>query len=69
MAKKKETRWTMGMWHELPQWRCTACAWDTLDGEDAMVAHWNERHAVKAPKAVGPPVVKRSRYGNVVADK
>lgn len=46
-----EKRWTLGRWGDRTQWNCTACRWDTIDGEDAMIAHFRGMHAGNEPSA------------------
>lgn len=47
--------WTMGTWSGMPQWRCTMCPFDTLDGEDAMIVHIEARHG---PTPTAAPLVQ-----------
>lgn len=61
---ESEPLWVMGQWGDYPQWRCAVCSFDTLDGEDVMLAHWQAEHAPPAP-AVTPPVIQiYDRWGN-----
>ncbi len=39
-----EQPYTTGTWNGLTVWRCRLCSWDTLDGEEVMLAHIAERH-------------------------
>lgn len=58
--------WTMGRWDQFPQWKCAFCQFDTLDGEEAILAHYLAEHAPPAP-VVTPPVIQvYDRYGNPV---
>lgn len=58
--------WTMGRWGDIPQWRCALCPFDTLDGEEAILAHYLAEHAPPAP-VVAPPIIQvYDRYGNPV---
>ncbi len=57
--------YSIGQWNGLPQWRCIRCAWDTLESEDAMLRHYQDRHMTivqPAPKTL--PVY--DRWGNQV---
>lgn len=58
--------YVMGQWHGMPQWKCRMCAFDTLDGEEAILAHIVARHVtVEAPKPRLIPVY--DRWGNLVS--
>lgn len=58
--------WTLGTWQTLPHWRCALCEWDTLDGEDAMVAHYLATHVPPPPAAPAQTIIVYDRYGNPV---
>lgn len=58
--------WTVGAWGGLPQWRCTLCPFDTLDGEAAMRVHYADVHAPPPPAAPAPTVLRADRFGNPV---
>ena len=58
--------WTVAAWGEFPQWRCTLCPFDTLDGEAAMRAHYAAVHAPPPPAAPAPTVLRADRFGNPV---
>lgn len=51
-----ETRWITAEWGVYAQWRCVLCPFDTLDGEEAMLEHWQNAHVhpepVKAPSVI-----------------
>lgn len=47
--------WTVSSWHGLPQWRCAQCPWDTLEGEEAMIAHIKAHHG---PAIQAQPIVQ-----------
>lgn len=34
----------LGKWGGFTQWRCLFCAWDTLEGEAAMLEHYETVH-------------------------
>lgn len=53
-------------WNGRPLWECARCAFDTLEGEAAMLAHIAERH--EAPPAPPAPrlVQAYDRWGNPV---
>ena len=38
---------TLGSWRGMTQWRCSACAFDTLNGESEIFKHYFERHVAK----------------------
>jgi hypothetical protein len=45
--------YTLGKWRGLTQYRCKFCAWDTVKGEGAMLAHFEERHRPRpAPRLI-----------------
>lgn len=56
--------WYTAEWGTLPIWRCVLCPFDTLDGEEAMLEHWNLAHV--HPEPVKPPSVIQiyDRWGN-----
>lgn len=58
--------YTMGTWNGLDQWKCRYCRWDTLEGEAAVMAHYQGAHAPKPPRTrvVALPLV--DRFGNVI---
>jgi hypothetical protein len=57
---------TMGRWNGLPQWKCTQCPWDTLDGEATLMEHYAERHA-PPPEPAKPTIIQTfDRWGNEV---
>lgn len=58
--------WTVGAWADLPQWRCSLCPFDTLDSEEAMLAHYAAVHAPPPPAATAPTVLRADRFGNPV---
>lgn len=39
-----EALWTAAAWGGQMQYRCGACPWDTLEGEEAMRAHVRAAH-------------------------
>lgn len=58
--------WTMGQWSEFSQWSCVFCPFDTLDGEEAILAHYLAEHAPPAPVVAPPMIQVYDRYGNPV---
>lgn len=55
--------YTVGEWNGLPQWQCRHCAWDTLDGVQAVMQHYVDRHVEAVPPK--PVVVQLyDRWGN-----
>lgn len=58
--------WTVGAWGTFQQWRCALCTWDTLDGENAMVAHYLATHAPPPPPALPQTIIVYDRYGRPV---
>jgi hypothetical protein len=65
-AYEPEQTFTLGQWGGIPQWRCTLCPWDTLDGEDAFWEHFAARHATPTPPPVPRAVFVADRFGNEV---
>ncbi len=61
---KSEPLWVMGQWADMPQWRCSFCPFDTLDGEAVMLAHWQAEHAPPAPVVTPPTIQIYDRWGN-----
>ena len=55
VAQVSDLPWTMSTWSGLPQWRCSLCPWDTLEGEDAMIEHIEGNHGGVPPP---PPLVQ-----------
>lgn len=56
-----DPRFTVGSWAGFPQWRCTQCAFDTLEGEADVLQHWLNYHA--------PAPVTHEESHILVADK
>jgi len=56
---EEKVLYEVGEWKGMTQWRCKLCAWDTLDGEEAILTHLVAKHF--------PPEKRRS--GILVADK
>jgi hypothetical protein len=54
-AETAVIKFTLGVWAGRPQWQCPYCPWDTLEGEQAIVDHWEARHAPPPPI---PPLVQ-----------
>lgn len=50
IVQTPELPWTLSTWSGLPQWRCTLCPFDTLDGEDAMIEHIEARHGASTQR-------------------
>lgn len=44
-----EALWTIATWRGLPLYTCLFCPFDTIDGESAMLEHWQQVHAAPAP--------------------
>jgi hypothetical protein len=49
-AGPDDNLYTMGSWNGKPQWKCSLCPWDTLEGEAAMLEHLATRHKPPAPR-------------------
>ncbi len=64
IAQAPKLPWTLSTWSGLPQWRCTLCPFDTLDGEDAMIEHIENRHG--AIPAAAPLVQAYDARGNPI---
>jgi len=45
----ERAKFEVGEWNRLPQWRCTACPFDTLEGEGAVLEHWQIAHGGGLP--------------------
>jgi hypothetical protein len=58
--------YVVGAWNGLPHYRCELCPFDTLDGEEAMVAHYLAMHAPPAPPVPVTIIQVYDRYGNPV---
>jgi hypothetical protein len=58
-----EQPFEIGAWKGHTQWRCKLCPWDTLDGEEAMLAHVATCHTPQAPR---PTVLVADRRGRPV---
>jgi len=55
-----------GTWKGFPQWRCRRCAWDTLAGEEAILAHILEVHEPPLRPPSPPLVAVSDRWGREV---
>lgn len=53
----------LGTWHGLQQWRCRLCPWDTLAGEEALLAHVREVHEPPLRPPSPPLVLVADRWG------
>jgi hypothetical protein len=56
----------VGEWNGLRQWQCRYCAWDTLEGEEAMLAHYAARHAPAPEPKQARRIQVYDRWGNPV---
>lgn len=65
-ASQEDPIFTMGSWKGLPQWRCVLCPWDTLDGEAAMLAHYQANHAPPPPPPAPVLIQAYDRFGNPI---
>lgn len=36
--------YTTGVWSGMAQWKCRECAWDTVESEDELLAHYYKKH-------------------------
>ena len=60
-------RYTVGKWHDLPVYQCTACPFDSLKREEAE-RHYEDRHVPKTQtKPVQVPVY--DRFGNLITER
>lgn len=57
--------YTVGRWHDIPQYRCKLCNWDTVDGRTRMIEHLQSDHPVE----VGVIEQKTSPGGILLARK
>ncbi len=60
----EEVGYTVGSWKGIVQYRCTKCAFDTVEGEQAMLEHIRKAHTPPPPPVVTLPLV--DRYGNPI---
>lgn len=66
---KGKKPWIAGRWNDMPQWKCRACPWDTLAGEEAFMDHWKHVHApanTAARREQGRTLPILDRFGNPV---
>jgi len=61
-----EPAFDMATWKGFPQWRCRRCAWDTLAGEEAILAHLQEVHEPPLRPPSPPLVAVSDRWGREV---
>lgn len=51
-----ESRWQTAEWSFYTLWRCVLCPFDTLEGEEAMLEHWQSAHEhpteISAPSTI-----------------
>ena len=63
----------LGKWGEFTQWRCRFCPWDTLDGEAAMLEHYESVHKppipAKPPISAATSILIADRFGNPVRNE
>lgn len=52
-----ERPYTVGSWKGLPQLQCKFCRFDTLEGVDEMMRHYEADHAPKPPPKIRLPFV------------
>lgn len=55
--------WTVGRWHDRPQYCCKYCAFDTLDEASAQ-AHYDNVHAPPSPPPSPVQIPRYDRFGN-----
>jgi hypothetical protein len=65
-APKDQLPYTTGKWGSYTQYACKFCVWDTLESEQAIMQHYQERHAPKAEPAKPALIQVYDRYGNPV---
>lgn len=56
----------LATWKGFPQWCCRRCAWDTLAGEEAILAHMQEVHEPPLRPPSPPLVAVSDRWGREV---
>ncbi len=61
-----DTRYTMGEWKGIPQFKCSLCPWDTLSGLAEFDKHWESAHVVKEPPPPPPIIQAADRFGRPV---
>lgn len=65
-APMADERYTIGSWNGLKRWQCSRCPWDTLQGEESFMSHFESVHEPKTVPAPAPPVLYiEDRFGNV----
>ncbi|MGE5619535.1 MAG: hypothetical protein ACM3US_09795 [Sphingomonadaceae bacterium] len=57
-------RYRVSSWNGIRRLECVLCAFDTLDGEEAMDAHYLERHGPPPPPPRPPTPPIYDRFGN-----
>lgn len=40
-------RFTAGSWRGMPTWACTACPFDTMEGEEVILKHYQDQHETR----------------------
>jgi len=59
---------TLGKWQGFVQWKCPFCPWDTLEGEQVALEHYNERHAAQTAPPENPnptgAILIANRFGD-----
>lgn len=58
--------WLERLWHDLPQYVCRLCSYETLE-ERAIEAHYDAEHRPPAPKPASTRLFVTDRFGNVVS--
>jgi hypothetical protein len=66
-----EPKFQLLMWHDLPLWQCAQCPFDTLDGEEAFMQHWEKMHGPAPAPVIPEPIGSgllfvADKRGNVV---
>jgi len=64
----EQSDFDLATWKGFPQWRCRRCAWDTLAGKEAILAHIQEVHEPPLRPASPPLVAVSDRWGRVVRE-
>lgn len=57
-------RYRVSSWNGIRRLECVLCPFDTLDGEEAMDAHYLERHGPPPPPPKPPTPPIYDRFGN-----
>lgn len=63
LSPAEEAPYTVGSWRGFTQHQCKLCAWDTLEGEAAMLEHLASAHA---PPPIKSPILIADKSGRQI---